>query len=496
MKIVGSDTIEPNSGKLIHALRSIGYSFDQAVADIIDNSIEARAQDVLIRLEFVDDRLNRVLIADNGRGMSAKRLKEAMRFGAETEQTLGSLHKYGMGLKLASLSQGRCLTVLTRTRGETAGRVWTVDGIAEDWRCDELDPAEVDRMLVGDWGEFAIEDHGTLVIWSELDKVYSSKNGARGIAFNVLSRLRKHLGMHFHRFLESGTIRMYVDAVDREGGVLMNCVAVAPLNPFSYQEEGSGHPEYPKSFTVSLGEGQDLELNAHVWPANSDLPSYKLDGQVAARQGLYFYRNNRLIQAGGWNDGKDASEPHGSLARVAVDLPPELDALFSLDVKKSGIREPVGFADALRSANAPDGTRFSEFKAVAQKVYRSARRSDVSNHPLLPGQGLSKSLQNQIGDILLPQGGRRRDVTFEWSELEPNQFFDLDRDELVLKLNRDYRTTVLNGARGSSADAPLVKLLLYFLVESEFDSNRVSKQQRERLDRLNDSLLAAVRSMR
>lgn len=496
MKTPGFDSIPPNPEKLVHALRAIGYSIEQAVADVVDNSVEAEATAVLVRLEFAGEKLARVLIADNGRGMTAARLKDAMRFGAETEQSLHSLNKYGMGLKLASLSQGICLTVFTKTRGMSAGREWTVEGIAAGWRCDEVADEEAEAMLASDWGEFRIGDHGTVVSWSGLDKVPSSRNGARGVALNLHSRLRKHLGLHFHRFIENDRITIYVDARMADGDVLVNPVRVAALNPFQYEEDESGHSEYPKSFYLELGSEGRLELNAHIWPAKSESPHYKLDGQVAARQGLYFYRNDRLIQAGGWNDGKDASEPHGSLARVAVDLPPRLDGLFSLDVKKSGIREPVGFEGALRAATAKDGTKFSDYRATAQKIYRSASRDDCSRFPVVPGAGIAKPLREAILDVLLPEGGRRREIAFEWGAVDTGDFFEVDRENWTVRLNKLFRSTVLGGSAGSSADAPIVKLLLFFLLQEEFDRDRVSRQQRERLEKLNGALVAAVKSLR
>lgn len=496
MKISGSDSIPPIPEQLVRALRAIGYSIEQAVADVIDNSVEAEATAVLVRLEFEGEKLARVLIADNGRGMTAARLKDAMRFGADAEQSLQSLNKYGMGLKLASLSQGTCLSVCTKTRGRSAGREWTVEGIAAGWRCDEIDLAEAEAMLASDWGEFQIGDHGTVLIWSGLDKVPSSRNGARGVASNLHSRLRKHLGLHFHRFIENDRITIYVDARMDNGDILVNPVAVAALNPFQYSQDESGHAEYPKSFFLELGGEGKLELNAHIWPPKSESPHYKLDGRVAARQGLYFYRNDRLIQAGGWNDGKDASEPHGSLARVAVDLPPRLDSLFSLDVKKSGIREPVGFEAALRAASAKDGTKFSDYRATAQKIYRSASRSDSSKFPVVPGSGISKPLREEIVDILLPHGGRRREITFEWGTIDTGEFLAIDRQNRTVRLNKTYRSTVLGGTTGSSADAPIVKILLFFLLQDEFDRDRLSRQQRERLDNLNAVLLAAAKSLR
>src|SRR5208282_1396565 len=108
-------------------------------------------------------------------------------------------------------------------------------------------------------------------------------------------------------------------------------VEVPPLNPFAYH--APGNPDYPKTFRTKIAQASTLSLEAHIWPPNSELPQYKLGNKAAARQGFYFYRNGRLIQSGGWNGlVQHDSEPHGSLARTRIDLPPELDGTFGLNV--------------------------------------------------------------------------------------------------------------------------------------------------------------------
>ncbi len=495
-RITGSSRLEPNPARLVRPLRAIGYSIENAISDIVDNSLAAHANTVLIRLEVSDDTLERVFIADNGEGMTPDRLEEAMRFGSETEQDPESLGKYGMGLKLASLSQGETLTVLTRRSKRVAGRRWTVEGIGDQWRNDIIAAPDVERDLNRDFGHLSLEQHGTVVIWSDLDRIHQSKRGAKGIAENLLHRLRRHLGLFFHRFIEDERVRLLLDARTQAGGPVVSQTEVLALNPFEYDAEGTGHEEYPKTFAVSLPNGQRLELNSHVWPPNSESASYKLDGKVAARQGLYFYRNDRLIQAGGWNDGKDAAEPHLSLARVAIDLPTSLDNLFSLDVKKSGIREPVGFADALRKAKAADGTVFTDYRSAATAIYRSGSQRDPRDFPLIPGRGLAKELRAKLREVIVPRRSRTREVHFEWDHLTAGSFFEIDRDKRIIRLNVKARQAILSGGRSSAADAPIVKLLLFFILEPDFDSNRVSKAQKERLEKLDRSLAEVIRFLR
>src|ERR1700757_2429541 len=94
----------PSAKRLIKSLRDMGYDFSQAVADIVDNSIEARATVVAIDVEFDGDD-SWVRVADNGTGMRPEELREAMRYGAQREYEEDDLGKFGLGLKTASMSQ-------------------------------------------------------------------------------------------------------------------------------------------------------------------------------------------------------------------------------------------------------------------------------------------------------------------------------------------------------------------------------------------------------
>ena len=478
---------------LIQALRSIGYSLEEAVADIIDNSISAgKAQNILVRLIRSEDRIEQVLIADDGIGMSEKRLHEAMRFGADTEKSLDSLSKFGMGLKLASLSQATELTVGTRSAGNTSGRRWTVESISDDWRCDPVPRQDLNRLMKGPWGDLDLSRHGTIVAWSGLDRIRIGKGGLDTTIKRLLDRLRLHVGLHFHRFIEDGRVNLWLDS-QQEGEEPNDFrIQVEALNPFGYDQ--SGDSDYPRSFPLELGDLGELPMEAHIWPPNSAGRNYKLDS-AAKRQGFYFYRNDRLIQAGGWNDIRD-SEPHSSLARIAIDLPPELDSYFSLDVQKSSIKTPPVFVTALRTAADGKKTKFSEYLKLAQATYRKQERKNPDNFPLVPFEGLPAYLRDNLWETLAPGEKRIRRVAFKWANIEGGDFFEIDRDNSVVTLNRTYRTRILGSRRPSAGDAPLLKVLLFLLLREDLDSDRVSRKQLEWLDTCNRALTHAMKVLR
>ncbi len=165
------ESLPPNYSKLDKALRSIGYSFDVAVADIIDNSIDANAKNVLVRLLTRSDGYLDLAIWDDGCGMDAHTLREAMRFGSDVSQDIDRLGKFGLGLKLASLSQAKDVHVVTTQVGDVAGRAWLEHGIAKAFTSTVLDTIECKQLLDSVVPDRSSKRSATVVRWSRLYRV-------------------------------------------------------------------------------------------------------------------------------------------------------------------------------------------------------------------------------------------------------------------------------------------------------------------------------------
>src|SRR6185295_8851854 len=141
---------------------------------------------------------------------------------------------------------------------------------------------------------------------------------------------------------------------------------------------------------------------------------YSLGGSAAAKQGFYFYRNDRLIQVGGWNKLRDhETDPHLSLARVAVDLPPDMDSLFHLDVQKSSLDVPAGFDNAVKAAMA-GALSWSDYLRDAQAAYRRGESAAPENAPVVLGKGVTRGLQSRAKKVLTQGEKRQRKVQFKW----------------------------------------------------------------------------------
>jgi len=335
--------ITPSASRLLSSLRDVGYDFTTAVADIVDNSIAANASRIDIR---IDDRGAEpsVLIADNGCGMTRATLVEALRLGSRRDYERDDLGKFGLGLKTASFSQCRRLVVVSRHsvhRYRVTTATLDLDAIASKDRW-VLPPPDLHyaNEVGSDW---LLSSTGTVVIWQRLDRVVSISGPLNGWDRRRLGKLIKdtafHLSMVFHRFLEGKAGR-------RRIRITVNGHRLRPWSPFA-TDESSTQCMTPQSFELgsSSVHGRVL-MQAYVLPTREQFSSpdefERLSGprKWNGQQGFYIYRNNRLIQSGGWC-GLRAPDEHTKLARVAIDFPSSLDPLFNVNIAKMRVSLPT-----------------------------------------------------------------------------------------------------------------------------------------------------------
>lgn len=486
-----TEHLDVNHGKLEHALRSIGYSFEVALADVIDNSIDAGAQNVVVRIVQRRRKPLDLVVWDDGRGMAPKELREAMRFGANPEVATKRLGKFGLGLKLASLSQARELRVISCKDGELSGRGWLEDGIAKGFSSTVFNRGECQKYIKDFVADRPWRAAGTLVCWSHLYRIGHLNELTDANVQKLHNRLKAHLALAFHRFLEGSprkvaiTIESY-DAASRQCGIP---TALQPLNPFKYIT--SGNPDYPCRMQLKGEYADRAEVVAHIWTPNSDSPNYKLPGGSNQRQGFYFYRNHRLIQGGGWNGLREV-EPHSSLARIVVDLSEDLDLDLSLDVKKVEIQLPQPLAEAIRKASGANGHDFKKYLALADEAYRKKAATEAEL-PLIPSRGLPAPLSRQLHKQLkIKKTRKHRDLQIGWAPLSKDKFFEFDRREGHLWINRAYRKRLLHGLPASQSDLPVMKCLLFLLLQDVLTSQRTGPKDKQRIDMINSILVEAV----
>lgn len=327
---------------MLESLRGLGYSTAAALADIVDNSISAGAKEA--RIEFVwDGASSRISILDDGRGMDDGELESALRLGDKNPldaRDARDLGRFGIGLKTASFSQCRRLTVASTKDGVQSCLRWDLEELAarpdSDWLLFE-GPAKGSKPYLAD---LESKPTGTLVLWEAMDRIVS--DGYTSNDFNTLvDNVESHLAMVFHRLIQGPHARLKL---------LLNGKPVIPWDPFM-----SGHPaKWTSPITHHATSYGDVSVQCHVLPHRDMLSKddFELNGGPAgwtAQQGFYVYRNERLLLAGGWlglssplGNGRawNREEAH-RLARIRIDIPNTADADWKIDVRKSTARPPV-----------------------------------------------------------------------------------------------------------------------------------------------------------
>jgi hypothetical protein len=357
----------PSAGRLMMSLRDIGYDLPGAVADLVDNSIDANSHHVDV--DLVADGANSWLrISDDGIGMTGRALDEAMRYGSHARYSAGALGQFGLGLKTASLSKCRRLTVASRgsERGRIAARRWDIDEVVrrDSWHLEKLSSADLDDRLAN---RLPAGRTGTVVLWEKLDRVLPRRPTA-GITARVLgtatAELRDHLAMVFHRFLDGEASRGHHTLT-----ITLNGVPVEAWDPFARSEPLTrALPAQVMDFEDPDGRRVAVDIQPYVLPGQhlfSSPEAHRAAGgpkRWNRQQGFYIYRHERMIQAGGWNRLRTLDE-HAKLARIALDLPVGEEERFAVDVAKMRVTLPEDLRPGLRAFAAA-------IVAAAQDRYR------------------------------------------------------------------------------------------------------------------------------
>ena len=362
----------PKASTLMGSLRSMGYSFESAVADVIDNSLSAHAQNV--RILFPMNPMDELAlgILDDGDGMTKEVLLEAMRYGcmsAEKERSEEDLGRFGMGMKSASLSQCRCLTVVSFEGKTLNGLTWDYNHILEtqDWMIQELDGSEINKLPYIE--KLKTQKRGTLVIWQDFDVLSNSSGGqVYSTLMDLRSTLENSLALIYHRFLSGiGTSRLHI---------FINELDVKPQDPFLEQ-----HPKttVKKEIELDIKDSKGIErmikIRPFILPFATELKEKdkQLIGGIEnlrAKQGFYVYRNKRLIIWGTWFGMKQRAELTKN-ARIRVDIPNTLDDIWSIDIKKQQAAIPKQILHRLRKSveEALDfSVRQQSFRGRTEKV--------------------------------------------------------------------------------------------------------------------------------
>ncbi|MBB5371639.1 MULTISPECIES: ATP-binding protein [unclassified Janthinobacterium] len=332
----------PDPVSLIESMRAIGYTPETALADLIDNSISAGATSVNIEYDGTGEPF--VAVLDDGHGMSAAGLTKAMRHGssnpvdARSAQDLG---RFGLGLKTASLSQCRRLTVVTKQENKVHVRCWDLDVVRAEKRWVVVVPDLRECRELPLYEELRGQERGTLVVWQQLDRLMSGSLDPATEMTARMANLHQHLSFVFHRYTRR-------EAGSPPVAIAINGLPLKSIDPFL---KGNSFTQPLEGQTISVN-GQSIQVQPYVLPHMNYLTRDEAEyagGREGLRssQGFYVYRNRRLVISGTWFR-LVPKEEFFKLTRVQVDIPNTLDHLWSLDIKKSAAYPPDIIRNRLR----------------------------------------------------------------------------------------------------------------------------------------------------
>ena len=398
----------PRASSLIESLRDIGYSFESAVADIIDNSITANANNIYIYFDFNDKKLSLAII-DDGVGMGKEELIEAMRPGTKNpldSRDKNDLGRFGLGLKTASFSQCRKLTVVSSQNNQKVATVWDLDYVAkeEDWSLQILDSDEIYSLYKVD----KLNKNGTLVLWEKTDRIVdnSISDNQEDFVYEKIENLQKHLELIFHRYLKGK------DKIN----IFINGEQLKAFDPF-FSSHRATQELAEEIITIN---NEKIKITPYILPHYSkvsaqDYAYYAGSGGYLKNQGFYVYRNKRLLISGTWFRLIPQSEMY-KLARIQIDLPNNLDDLWKIDVKKSKASPPLVIRQRLKKIiEKIAGSSTRVYKGRSRRVSdknvafweRTSARGEIrysinKEHPIIENfsKKLNKEEEYEFEDIL------------------------------------------------------------------------------------------------
>lgn len=331
--------LSPYAPNLIESTRSIGYSLETAMADIIDNSISNFS--TKIEVEFSSYKNPYIAIIDNGNGMEADELEKAMRYGSSSsldERESQDLGRFGLGLKMASMSQCRKLTVISKKNGDISATCWDLDYIytTKNWSLKKHSTEEIKKLLFVE--RLERETSGTIVLWENFDRISETELYFEKEFNEKIDKASTHLSLVFHSYLDK----------NKKLEIYFNNRLLDAIDPYLLSNRATQPLEEEMLFLNQV----PIKIKPYVLPFTSKMSAEEKQNQNEMKnlnigQGLYIYRNNRLIVWGKWFGLLRIGELN-RLAKIRIDLPNSIDTYWTIDIKKSNAQIPSAIKEQLK----------------------------------------------------------------------------------------------------------------------------------------------------
>jgi len=492
--------IVPDPQRITDSMRDTGYELDTAVADLVDNSIAAMASEV--RVEFILDMKGRVRfsIADNGEGMNPEGIVDALRYGSKRRDDPASLGRFGLGLKTASTAFAKAVMLTSKSESDSVASSFSLDldVIGEQgWVVTKFDTEDLHD------GSMIQGKSGTVLRWEKIDRVLPIYKDATGSAAKnkiekIVLDLRLHLSMTFQRFLDDGDIRA------PNVRLYLNDTEVEAWDPFAWS--ATTLVEQIIEVETPEGEIREITLRAFCLPRKADMKAEfgptgdSLSRLTNEKQGVYVYRQNRLIHGPDWL-GMFAQEPHFTLIRVELSFEHQLDEAFQVDIKKSRILiEPLVEAAIKKVLSGPRRAAQNRYREGGQSPAAIAadRSAHLASNAVIKGVSPEvstsklESFSGEKGEAIIENKQGR--VSVKYSETGSTSVFLETVDELKYNVlyepswigsnpgvlinrshpfyNKVYIPNLKSGVTVQSLDS-----LLWALANAEFDHTQESTRR-------------------
>ena len=429
----------PHAKMLLVALRSVGYTNETAIADILDNSISGAATEIELYFDW-DNR--RIIIADNGFGMDYQELMDAMEIGSADPNEMRpseDLGRFGLGMKTASFSMAKKLLVISKKNSTISNAEWNLNTVASEdkWEISEYDESEILMILesIDTYIQYNNWKQGTLIIISELDRLIDETNieKSKKNFYKMIRNIKSHIAITFHRFMEEDALKISVNGNKLEA-----------WNPFWIKS-----PATMELAREELFDGKnEVVVEPYILPHKSKYNSEEEFKEAAGvkdwrgHQGFYVYRNRRLLVYGTWF-GKFKKEPAYNLARIKLDMSADSDFEWDIDIKKSKATLPVAIEEQITQI-----AYLAIEKSVA--VYNSRgvyNRKNTSNNTSL--KYVWEQRKNISGNYMFYLNKKHPMLLKILSGMDENAQKEL---KTYLSLVESYSPTMLSGVMDKETD--------------------------------------------
>jgi len=390
---IETESLPPSADRLALGMREMGYTFKGAIADLVDNSISAGAQDVDIFIEAIFGGYIRVGVVDNGHGLNMEQIRDAMKYGSEAKHDPDSLSKFGLGLKTASSAFSKRFSMISRVANskDVYHATWDIDEIVKrnDWILAK-GRASSDQIEILD--RFT-KENGTLILWENIDKLIPEKirhkaNEVKKLIKIHESDLMEHLSLVFQRFLNPAKF----PEISQKINLRVNGKEVEAFDPFCEDEvDTTLIIDKPYELVLPSGKTGIITIRGFVIPRRERFSTPEAESQARIgnqNQGLFIYRKNRLITGPDWQ-GIYKTEPHYSLARIDISFSPNLDEILKVGVRKSDITLDQDIKEFLSTEILP------LVRNYASTRYREGQRIN----PVDPNSSIHKGSNKAVGNL-------------------------------------------------------------------------------------------------